>query len=77
MVFTNLIMTIHVNRTSDQPLMSSMSIGRYKSVDVTNPRGGYQEPFAITVPILDHKDGHYVKPKRVLLNIMISKKMVI
>jgi hypothetical protein len=54
-----------------------MSIGRYKSVDVTNPRGGYQEPFAITVPILDHKDGHYVKPKRVLLNIMISKKMVI
>jgi len=41
MVFTNPIMTTRVNRTIDQPLMNSMAAGRYKSVDVTNPRGGY------------------------------------
>jgi len=53
MVFTNLIMTIHVNKTTDRPLMSSMAIGRYKSANVTNQRGGYQEPSIIIVPILD------------------------
>jgi hypothetical protein len=31
MVFTNPIMIIHVNRTVDQPPMSSMVIGGYKS----------------------------------------------
>jgi hypothetical protein len=66
MVFTNLIMTPHVNRMQ-KPLMSSMAIRRYKSVDVANPKGGYQKSFAITAPILDHKDGHYVKPSMVAL----------
>jgi len=41
MVFTNPIMTIHVNKTIDRPLMSLMPIGRYRSADVANPRGGY------------------------------------
>jgi len=26
-----------------------MDVGGYKSVDVVNPKGGYQEPFAINV----------------------------
>jgi hypothetical protein len=28
-------------------------------------RGGYQEPIVVTTPILDHKDGHYVRPNKV------------
>jgi hypothetical protein len=41
MLFTNLIMTIHVNKTIDQPLMNSMVVGGYKSANVVNIRGGY------------------------------------
>jgi hypothetical protein len=41
MVFTNPIMTTHVNRTIDQPPLSSMVVGRYISADVTNPKRGY------------------------------------
>jgi hypothetical protein len=41
MVFTNPITTIHVNRTTNQPLMNSMVVRGYKSVDATNLRGGY------------------------------------
>ncbi len=39
MVFTNLIMTTHVNRTVDGPLMSLMATRGYKSVNVTNLKG--------------------------------------
>jgi hypothetical protein len=49
MVFTNAITTTYVNRTTDQPLMSSMVIGGYKNVNAVNPRGRYQEPFVINV----------------------------
>ncbi len=52
MVFTNPITTIHVNRTTNQPLMNSMAVGGYKNVDATNLRGGYQEPFVVITPIL-------------------------
>jgi hypothetical protein len=41
MVFTNPITTIHVNRTTYRPLMSSMIVGRYKNVDAMHLRGGY------------------------------------
>jgi hypothetical protein len=41
MVFTNPITTIHVNRTTDRPLMNSMVAGGYKNAYATNPRGGY------------------------------------
>jgi hypothetical protein len=41
MVFTNPIMTSHVNRTIDWPLMNSMAGGGYKNVDAMNPRRGY------------------------------------
>ncbi len=27
--------------------MSSMATKRYKSVDATNPRGGYREPYVV------------------------------
>jgi hypothetical protein len=40
-------MTIHVNRTANQPLMSSMDVGGYISIDATNLRGGYQKQFVV------------------------------
>jgi hypothetical protein len=42
--------------------MSSMVIGRYRSANVAHPKKGYRKPIIITIPILDHKDGHYVRP---------------
>jgi hypothetical protein len=36
MVFTNPIMTTHVNKTTYRPLMSSMAIGGYKNANATN-----------------------------------------
>jgi hypothetical protein len=45
MVFTNPIMIIRVNMIIYQPPMSSIVVGRYKSTNVGNPRGGYGEPF--------------------------------
>jgi hypothetical protein len=41
MVFTNLMTTTHVNKTTNWTLMSSMVVGGYKNANVTNPRGGY------------------------------------
>ncbi len=76
LVFTNSIMTTHVNKIVDRPLMSSMAVGRYKSLDVMHPKGGYRKPIAITAPILDHKDGHYFKPNKVALKYPDLKKDV-
>jgi hypothetical protein len=44
-----------------------MAIGRYKSVDVVNPKGGYQEPSVVAAQIPNHKDGHYLRPNMVVL----------
>ncbi len=52
MVFTNLTMTTHVNGTAYWPLMNSMVVGRYKSANVTNMKGGYQKPYVVTTLIL-------------------------
>jgi hypothetical protein len=41
MIFTNLMMTIHVNTTIDRPPMSSMVVGGYKSADAMNLTRGY------------------------------------
>jgi hypothetical protein len=41
MVFTKLIMIIYVHRIADQPLMTSMTTGRYKNADATTMKGGY------------------------------------
>jgi len=67
MVFTTLIMTTHVNMTAYQPLMNSMATRRYRSADAMHPRRGYQEPILIIVPILNHRDGHYVRQNMVVL----------
>jgi hypothetical protein len=76
MVFTNSITTSHVNMIADWPLMSSMVVGRYINIDVVHPRRGYWKPFAIIAPILDHKDGHYVKLNMVTLKYRNLKKNV-
>ncbi len=76
MVFTNLIMTTHVNRTANQPLTSSMAIGRYINVNATNQKRGYQKPYAIIAPILNHKYYHYVRPNKVALKYLNFKKDV-
>jgi len=39
-VFTNLIMTTHVNEIGNQPSMNLMVVGGYKNVAI-NPRRGY------------------------------------
>jgi hypothetical protein len=41
LVFTNLIMNTHVNRTANQPLMCSMVVGRYRNADVVHKKRGY------------------------------------
>jgi hypothetical protein len=51
-----------------------MAAGRYKSVDVVNPRGRYQEPSVVIVKISNHRDGHYVRPNRVALEYPDLKK---
>jgi hypothetical protein len=56
--------------------MNSMVVGGYINVDATNLKGGYREPCIVTVPILDHKDGHYVKPNMVALKCSNYKKNV-
>jgi hypothetical protein len=61
MVFNNPITIIHVTKIANRPLMSSMVVGRYRNVDVAHPKGGYQKPIVIIVPILDHRDSHYVR----------------
>jgi hypothetical protein len=77
MVFSNLIMTTHVSRTIDRPLMNLMTTRGYRSVDVVNPKGGYQKPSTVIAPIPDHKDGHYVRPNRVAFKYLDFKKMLI
>ncbi len=74
MVFTNLIMTTHVNRIIDQPLMNSMAIRRYKNVDLTNLKGGYRESYVATTQTPNHRNGHFVRPNRVALKYPNFKK---
>jgi hypothetical protein len=66
MVFTNSIMTIHVNKTTNWPPMNSIVVGRYKSVNAMNLRRWYQKPYVKTTQISNHKDGHYVRPNKVV-----------
>ncbi len=76
MVFTNSIMTTHVNKTIDRPLMSSMAIRRYRSAHVVNLRGGYREPSIVIAQILDHNDGQYVRSNKVAFKYPNFKKDV-
>jgi hypothetical protein len=56
--------------------MSPMVVGRYRSVDATNPRGGYWEPFVVIAQIPNHKDGHFVRPNKVAFKSPHFKKNV-
>jgi hypothetical protein len=47
MVFTNMIMTFHVNRTTNRPLMNSKATRGYRNVDLANPRRGYGKPYVV------------------------------
>jgi hypothetical protein len=76
MVFTNPITTTHGNMTTDQPLMNSMTVRGCRSADVMHSRGRYQEPIALIAPILDHRDGHYVRPNKVAFKYLDFKKDV-
>jgi hypothetical protein len=51
MVFTNPIMTTHVNRIEDWPSTNSMVVERYRNVNVMNPKGGYRKPSIVIVLI--------------------------
>jgi hypothetical protein len=56
--------------------MSSIIARGYKSTDVENQRGGYQEPSVVTIEILNHNNGHFVRPNRVVLKYFDFKKNV-
>jgi hypothetical protein len=47
--------------------VSSIVVEGYKSTNVENPKGGYQEPFISTTRILDCRNGHTMRPNRVAL----------
>jgi len=53
-----------------------MVIGVYKTIDVTNLRGGYQEPYLVTRQIPNHIEGHYVRPNKIALKYLDFKKDV-
>jgi hypothetical protein len=47
MVFTDPIMTTHVNMIVNRPSTSSIIVGRHISTNAKNPRGGYREPSVV------------------------------
>jgi hypothetical protein len=76
MVFTNPIMTTHVNMTTNQALMNLMVVGGYISTNVANLRKGYREPSVVTAKIPDHKDGHSNRPNMIAFKYLDFKKNV-
>jgi hypothetical protein len=56
--------------------MSSIIVGRCISIDVVHKKGGYWEPIDVTTLILDHKNGHYVRPNKVVFKYPNFKKDV-
>jgi hypothetical protein len=77
MLFTNLIMTTHVNKIADRPSMNSIITGGYRSTYVKNLRGGYWKPFVVTTEIPNHINGHSIRPNMVTLKYLDFKKMLI
>jgi hypothetical protein len=74
MVFTNPITTILVNKIANQPLMSSIAIEGYISIDVGNLGGGYRKPSSIIVGIPHKRNGHSVRPNMVAFKYHDLKK---
>ncbi len=57
-------------------MTNSIVAGRYKSIDAKNPRRAYQKPSIITQGIINHRNGHSIRPNRVLLKYLDFKKDV-
>jgi len=72
----NLKTTTHGNKIANQPLMNSMVAGGCKSANAMYSKRGYQEPIIVIALILDHRNGHYVRPNRVALQYPNFKKDV-
>jgi hypothetical protein len=56
--------------------MSSMVVGGCKITNAMHSRGGYPEPIIVTTPIIDHRNGHYVRPNMVAFKYYDFKKDV-
>ncbi len=56
--------------------MNLIVVGRCRSADALYLRGGYREPIVVTTPNFYHKNGHYVRPNRVVLKYPNLKKDV-
>jgi hypothetical protein len=56
--------------------MNSIDVKRYKNIDVKHSKGGHYEPSFIIHGILDHKNGHFVRPNRVTFKYPDLKKDV-
>jgi hypothetical protein len=76
MLFTDPIMTIHVNRIVDRPSMNSIDTGGYKSIDAEILRGGYRKPSVVIARIPDHKNGHAMRLNKVALKYLDFLKNV-
>jgi hypothetical protein len=74
MVFTNSIMTTHVNIIVNWPLMNLIDVGGYICTNVENPNEGYWKPSITIVGILNHRNGHYVWPNKVAFKYLDFKK---
>jgi hypothetical protein len=77
MVFTNPIMTIHVNKITDQTLMNSMDVGGYISIDAGNLGRGYRKPSVVSTRINDNKNGHSMRLNMVIFKYPDLKKYVV
>jgi len=56
--------------------MSSIVVKGYISINVKNPIRGYKKTFVITIKILYHKNGHYVRPNMVVFKYLDFEKNV-
>jgi hypothetical protein len=56
--------------------MSSIVTRRYRSKDVENLGGGYRKQSIMIARIPNHKNGHYVRPNRVVFKYLDFKKNV-
>jgi hypothetical protein len=56
--------------------MNSIVVGRYRNIDAEDLKGGHWEPYAINWGILDHINGHFVRPNMVAFKYLNFKKNV-
>ncbi len=70
-------MTTLGTKIINRPQMNSITIKGYINIDVENPKGGYYKPYVVITKILNHKNGHFVRPNRVALKYLDLKKNLI